>query len=261
MDSFPLGRGDELMTETLGDELLVYDERNNQAHSLRREVQSVWKLCDERRPTEQIATDLDLRMSLVVQAVWELGECGLLEGTDAERIAPLRLVAGNTARQNELIDRRAMLRRAAALGGVAALAAPRISTVRVATAQAATSAGPNAIGTFSSQAPGADPFAYAISATTANPSGSTGTVPNDGSFFYFQPDGSLTATSPYITFADKYVENYVKVYVGAVGTGASYTLTDLTTPAADASGTLTAGNNIVLPVALGDVLTVELSFD
>ena len=129
------------MTETIEDELLVYDERNQHGHALTREAHSVWKLCNGRRSS----------------------------GLGAP--APCQTTVRSTSR----------------------------------------------------------------------------------------PTGSHNQTSPYIAFAN-FVTNFAEGYVGAVGTSASYMLTDLTTTSDSTSGTLTAGNSIFLPVVAGDDITVEVSF-
>jgi hypothetical protein len=75
----PLARTRGLITEELGDELLVYDLDVDRAHSLGPEATAVWKACDARTSVEGLASQLDLDVATVRLALEELATCELLE--------------------------------------------------------------------------------------------------------------------------------------------------------------------------------------
>jgi hypothetical protein len=107
----PESRKDQLLTQEVGDELVVYDERTNEAHRLNASAALVWRLADGQRSIEQIAAvvgetlHVEESHTLVQLALEELDKSGLLvQG----------LPAGS-----EAISRREMLTFAAALLPVA----------------------------------------------------------------------------------------------------------------------------------------------
>jgi hypothetical protein len=112
----PLARTDDLVIEDLAggdgaDEVLVYDQRNDQAHCLTREAAMVWRVCDGRTRPEELAKALGFELELVNRAIAELSECELFETGPA---------VGLTRREATL--------RMAKIGGVAA-AAPLIYSI------------------------------------------------------------------------------------------------------------------------------------
>ncbi len=107
----PLARVDQLVVEEIGDEVLVYDQRSDQAHCLGPTAASVWRACDGGAGIKQIAAKLGLDRDVVSHAIDELDECRLLDGPGT---------AGLT--------RREATRKLAKLG-TAAVAAPLIYSI------------------------------------------------------------------------------------------------------------------------------------
>lgn len=107
----PLARTDHLIVEDVGDEVLVYDQRTDQAHCLSRHAAMVWRVCDGATSPAEIATALEVDPDTVVRAVEELDGCGLLDSTP---------IPG--------VTRREMTLRMAKVGGAAA-AAPMIYSI------------------------------------------------------------------------------------------------------------------------------------
>jgi hypothetical protein len=106
-----LARTDALVVEDVGDEVLVYDQRNDQAHCLTREAAMVWRVCDGRTSPADLAAALELELDSVKLAIEELDSSGLLDS------AP---IPGVTRREATI--------RMAKAGGVAA-AAPLIYSI------------------------------------------------------------------------------------------------------------------------------------
>jgi hypothetical protein len=75
----PTARTDELLVEELGEELLVYDQRNDQVHCLGSAARTVWRACDGKTSVEQLGRALNLDCELVDRALGELEACGLLD--------------------------------------------------------------------------------------------------------------------------------------------------------------------------------------
>jgi hypothetical protein len=116
--------------QELPDELLVYDLERDRAHCLNETAAFVWRRCDGRNSTAQIALTLGIQFNFEVdeKIVWlaldQLGRNHLLERQPAVPQA-----------MNGL-DRRAMVR---ALGLTAMVAIPLVTSILAPTAQAATS--------------------------------------------------------------------------------------------------------------------------
>ena len=113
----PQARTEDVVSEYVGDELVVYDELTKTAHSLSAAARQVWVLCDGERSSEAIAEELGLQPAIVAQAIAELGECGLMDDSPFTRKA-------------DGISRREAAKRLAKAGG-AALAAPLIYSVAI----------------------------------------------------------------------------------------------------------------------------------
>jgi hypothetical protein len=122
MERRPQARLEGIVSEPVGTDLVLYDEHNQAAHALTQSAASVWNLCDGRHTLGQIASELDLDLTLVERSVAELDERELLLELSVDRLS-----------------RRTALRRLAVLGGAAVTAAPLISTVVVPPASAAAS--------------------------------------------------------------------------------------------------------------------------
>jgi len=100
----PLARSDELVVEEVGDELLVYDQTNEYAHSLSVAAARVWRACDGETTVEALRGKLDMDSDTVSRALEELEQCSLLDN----------------GRPQEGITRREATLRTAKLGAAAA---------------------------------------------------------------------------------------------------------------------------------------------
>jgi hypothetical protein len=78
-DQKPVAREDELVVEEVGEELLVYDQTNDTAHSLSVPAARVWLACDGERSAKGLSAELDLDADTVARALEELDECNLLD--------------------------------------------------------------------------------------------------------------------------------------------------------------------------------------
>lgn len=81
MDSritFPLARNNGLVIEELGDELLVYDLDVKHAHCLTPAAARVWRECNGKARTDDIARALQMEPGDVTTAIAELERCELL---------------------------------------------------------------------------------------------------------------------------------------------------------------------------------------
>lgn len=76
----PVARTDELIVEEVEEQVLIYDQRNDQAHCLNPAAAQVWRACDGATSREQLARQLELDPATVEQALDELETCGLLDG-------------------------------------------------------------------------------------------------------------------------------------------------------------------------------------
>ena len=88
----PLARSQDLIVEELGDEILVYDKKAAQGHSLSPDAARVWRRCDGSTPIEGLANQLGLDVDRVIGAVDELAACDLL-------VAQPTLAGGRTRRE------------------------------------------------------------------------------------------------------------------------------------------------------------------
>lgn len=121
MQELPRARTDGLVFERVDDDLVIYDQRSQTAHSLSGATACVWEHCDGRRCSLDIAGELSLEPEMVERALGELHRCGLLEGSMTE--AP-----GYSRRQATA--------KLAKIGG-AALAPPLVFSVAIPSAAAA----------------------------------------------------------------------------------------------------------------------------
>jgi hypothetical protein len=121
----PQSRKEQLLTQRVGDELVVYDERTHEAHRLNRTAAEVWEQADGARTVPELASSL--RQSLAAEGGAAVG--------DQESEELVRLALDNLDRAgllvrglpaiNEPMSRRQMLVVAAALlPVVASIVAP-----------------------------------------------------------------------------------------------------------------------------------------
>jgi hypothetical protein len=123
MKELPQARTTGVLTESLGDEVVVYDSVTRSAHCLSADAAGVWALCDGQRSPEDMARELGVVAEQVRRALQELGDAGLLESLP---LAPHR------------ISRRDAAKRFATIGA-AAISAPLIYSVAIPRAAAAAS--------------------------------------------------------------------------------------------------------------------------
>lgn len=74
----PLARTDELVVEAIADEVLIYDQRTDEAHCLSVTAARVWRACDGTASAEQLGDELGLDVATLGRALEELEACGLL---------------------------------------------------------------------------------------------------------------------------------------------------------------------------------------
>lgn len=75
----PFARSEELVVEELGDELLVYDLKDKQAHCLTPTAALVWRRCDGTTSSAALAQQLGLEAAEITRALAELERCQLLD--------------------------------------------------------------------------------------------------------------------------------------------------------------------------------------
>ncbi len=81
----PLAKADNLTSEHVGEETVVYDAETHKAHRLNRVAEAVWRLCDGNTTLGQITSrlrqDLDpaVNLAIVETAVRDLGQAELLQ--------------------------------------------------------------------------------------------------------------------------------------------------------------------------------------
>ncbi len=127
MHDRPKAKAQDVVSERIDDELVVYDQATQTAHCLSSEAALVWEHCDGRVSQSELARRLALAPAAVRRAVDALSECGLLDDApvDAERGYSRREAAVRLAR-----------------AGGAAFAAPLIYSVAVPSMAAALSPNP-----------------------------------------------------------------------------------------------------------------------
>ena len=125
-DARPLARTDNLLTQELDDELLVYDRASHNAHSLDRRAATLWRACDGVNTVGDLEKVVGASRDEVVEALAALSARGLL-------VTPF---------ESSGSSRRAMLRRGLVAGGVMAIGAPVIRSVLVPEPAGAQSPGP-----------------------------------------------------------------------------------------------------------------------
>ena len=123
MHNRPQARTEGVVVEWAEDDLVIYDQLSQTAHSLSAAVAMVWEVCDGRHSPDEIARQLSLEPAMVARALEELGACGLLD--DGPAIAPG-------------ISRREAAKKFAKVGGIA-FTAPLIYSVAIGPATAAAS--------------------------------------------------------------------------------------------------------------------------
>jgi hypothetical protein len=67
------------VVEEVGDELFVYDQANECAHSLSVAAAAVWRACDGEMSAKALGAKLDMDADTVARALAELDDCNLLD--------------------------------------------------------------------------------------------------------------------------------------------------------------------------------------
>ncbi|HXC24100.1 MAG TPA: PqqD family protein [Solirubrobacteraceae bacterium] len=78
--SLPRARQDGLLEETVGEELLLYDQESHTAHCLSPIAACIWRHCDGQRDATELSELAGASESLVADALQELREKDLLAG-------------------------------------------------------------------------------------------------------------------------------------------------------------------------------------
>jgi hypothetical protein len=125
--SLPRARQDGLLEETVGEELLLYDQESHTAHCLSPVAACVWRHCDGERDMTGLAELAGVSEDLVAEALHELREKDLI---DAEPVLIQDRVPGESRR--EAIGRVARY-------GAAATAVPLVVSATAATPAMASS--------------------------------------------------------------------------------------------------------------------------
>jgi hypothetical protein len=124
----PLARDKELVVEELGNELLIYDLRTDEAHSLGEVATRVWKACDGRTKPDAISAQLGVDDATVADAIEHLRACNLLD------VGPMVVDESGS----DGLTRRGLTLRAVKLGAAAAAAPLIVSIAAPAAAMAVT---------------------------------------------------------------------------------------------------------------------------
>ena len=125
----PRARTDDLVTEELDDELLIYDHTNKRGHCLDATATRVWRACDGHSDVSALSEALELDAEVVRRALDELEALELL---DTQGVKVVQAGSGN----GDGLTRRQLARRSATVGaGVAA--APLIYSIAVPSSAAA----------------------------------------------------------------------------------------------------------------------------
>jgi hypothetical protein len=125
----PQARGEKLLVQELGDELLVYDLERDKAHCLNRTAALVWQHCDGHTTLPELAQHVNKELKT------EAGE--EIVGLALKQLSQRRLLESEAAWMERAVSRRALLLRL----GVLAVTLPLVTTIVAPTALAAASCG------------------------------------------------------------------------------------------------------------------------
>jgi hypothetical protein len=113
----PQARSSDLVVEPIGEELLVFDNTSQRAHSLNAIAATVWSACDGTRNVAALMEHTGLSEDVIEIALRELAGCDLLTGLAAAESSP------------QPVSRRAALRKAALTGAGIGIALPVIRSI------------------------------------------------------------------------------------------------------------------------------------
>ena len=111
----PQARHERLVVQQMGDETVIYDEQRNQIHRLNQTAALVWRNCDGRRTTADLAliVQSEIGSPMTEEMVWLA-----LDRLEKGHLLQARLARPEAQGQ---VTRRQMLRKAALVGGVTLL--------------------------------------------------------------------------------------------------------------------------------------------
>lgn len=95
-DFVPQPRRRGVVSQEVDGETLLYVEETHQASSLNGPASRIWALCDGARPAQAIADEADLRTDVVLNALKQFADAGLLEnGAELQKVnVARRLLVG-----------------------------------------------------------------------------------------------------------------------------------------------------------------------
>ena len=147
----PRARTDDLVTEEVDDELLIYDSTNKRAHALGATAARVWRACDGYSDVSALSEALELDAEVVSQALDELEALELLE---SQELNVVQAGSGNGDSGNgDGLTRRQLARRSAKVGAGLA-AAPLVYSINVSSAMALATPTPFQCALFTTQSCG-----------------------------------------------------------------------------------------------------------
>ncbi|HEX7166281.1 MAG TPA: PqqD family peptide modification chaperone [Acidimicrobiales bacterium] len=119
-DQVVRARSDQLVTKTVGDEIVVYDLATDKAHLLNPSAAAIWSLCQDGATVAELRAALEAELAtngttdeILATALADLGAADLLVG------------AAQVSYSTPFISRRSLLKKA----GIAAVALPAVTTI------------------------------------------------------------------------------------------------------------------------------------
>ena len=176
----PLARTNNLVTEDIWDEVVVYDELDNRVHRLNRTAAMVWRHCDGTRSQADLASvlneHLDVRSdeSLVQLALDDLSDAGLL-------------VAAATRGGSGTLSRRELLGKLTVAASMLPVVASIVAPLPIAAASFSSPTSP----TTPTPTPPTSTTITPVGGVTLNGTGTRGTASCNGDF---GPTESLSCT-------------------------------------------------------------------
>ncbi|MDX1522145.1 MAG: PqqD family protein [Anaerolineae bacterium] len=116
----PTARSENLVTEQVLDEVVVYDLQRDKAHALNPMAAFVWQQCDGTKTPEQIA--------ILVQTEFQTEQADEMVWMSLERLGKANLLEEKVTNGRNVLTRREMLKLARA-AGVAAVLLPVVATI------------------------------------------------------------------------------------------------------------------------------------
>jgi hypothetical protein len=117
----PKAKTNNLLTEEVAGELLVFDVTNNRAHCLNASAAAIWRHCDGTRSVESLAGHLFPQLGP--------SDSTRLVAVGIERLSRRRLLEDSPSQAMVDLSKRQMLKKVALVAAAAGVAAPLISTV------------------------------------------------------------------------------------------------------------------------------------